>query len=132
MSAKEGRYKKYPISWGVERLPIYMVTSYFIKPGKGIEYQKFLNSKEAQRLADQMEKETGCKYLNTYWPILGLGDYDCEDWVVAPNFAAVDKLRTSKAYDELSLKSYNMMDWTRSPKTRIMRTSREVKITEPK
>jgi hypothetical protein len=116
----------------VEKLPIYLVISYYVRPGKATEYQKWLNSKEAQHIFDQLEKETGCKYLNTYWPILGLGDYDCEDWVVAPDFAALDRTRKSKAFDEWNLKTYDLTDQTRSIKTRILRTAREVKIVEPK
>jgi len=29
------------------------------------------------------EKETRFRYLNTYFPILGLGEYDAEDWMAA-------------------------------------------------
>jgi hypothetical protein len=112
-------------------MPVYFATGYFVRPGKVTEYQQWLNSEEASRLAGQIEKESGMKYLGTYWTILGLGDYDCEDWWVAPNWAAADKSRESKADEEWSLKTYDFMDLTRSAKTRVFRTTKDVKITEP-
>jgi hypothetical protein len=112
-------------------LPIYLVTSYYVRPGKLTEYKKWLNSKENQQFADRFEKETGWKYLNTYWVDFGLGDYDCEDWYVAPNYAALDKADHSKALGEWTLKTHDLIDHTRSGKTRVMRTFREIVIIEP-
>jgi hypothetical protein len=57
-------------------MAIYWATSYFLRPEKAGEYKKWLNSKEAKSITKSIEKETGFKHLNTYFPILGLGDYD--------------------------------------------------------
>jgi hypothetical protein len=111
-------------------MPIYWVMSYFVKQGKGMEYQKWLNSDEAKRLASQAEKETQLKYLNTYLPILGFGDYDAEDWWMAPDWAALDKVRASKALEEWTLKTWDMIDQTRPMKSRAMRSASEVSILE--
>jgi hypothetical protein len=80
--------------------------SYYMMPGKATEYQKWLKSDKMKDLFNQLENETGMRHLNTYMPILGLGDYDCEDWYIIPNWAALDKLRSSKAYDILNINSY--------------------------
>jgi hypothetical protein len=111
-------------------MPIYWVTSYYIAPGKGNEYQKWLNSDEAKKLFTQFEKETGFKHFNTYMALLGFGDYDCEDWYVAPDWAAFDKNRASKAFDELNVKTWDFCDQTRSMKSRVMRTAQETMISE--
>jgi hypothetical protein len=114
----------------VSRTTIYWVTSYYLRPGKATEYQKWLTSDEAKRLFDQFERETGFKYVNTYMPILGFGDYDAEEWFAAPDWAAFDKSRESKAFDELVLKTWDMVDQTRTAKARAMRSVKEVMITE--
>jgi len=111
-------------------LSIYWVWSYYGKPGKAAEYVKWLNSDEAKRLAGQIEKETGIKYLNTYTTILGFGDYDAEDWWLAPGWAALDKVRQSKSMEEWTLKTWDMIDRTRPQKSRMMRTVSEVKVIE--
>jgi hypothetical protein len=90
-----------------------------------------MKSKEAKDLIAQFEKETGFRYLNTYFPILGLGEYDAEDWFVAPDWASVDKIRNSKAYDKLMEKGWPYGDTTRTGKTRVMRSLRDVRIPVP-
>lgn len=76
---------------------------------------------------DQLEKETGSKYLNTYEVEFGLGDYHCEDWQVAPDYAAFDKAKHSKAAKEWGSKREEFVDHTRSTKTRVMGAAREPK-----
>jgi hypothetical protein len=111
-------------------MSIYVVMTYFLAPGKVTEYQNWLKSDRAKKLTAQCEKETGIKYLNTYMPILGLGDYDCEDWFVAPDWSAFDKIRASKAWDDWNIETWDFMDQTTPMKTRIMRVIQETKITE--
>jgi hypothetical protein len=113
------------------KVPIYFVSSYYILAEKAAEYQKWLNSGEAQRLYKQFEKETGMKYLNTYFTILGFGDYDCEDWFTAPDWSSLDKIRGSKASDEMTRATWHMMDMTRGYKTRVLRTFRDVEVSKP-
>lgn len=119
------------VYWRSENMPIYWAISYYLRPGNAIEYQRWLNSEEARQLFERYEKETGWKYLNTYFPILGLGDYDCEDWYVVPDWASVDKMRESKAFEQLNLKTWDFIDQTRPQRSRVMRTARDVIITEP-
>jgi hypothetical protein len=112
-------------------MSIYWVMSYYIVQEKASEYQKWLKSDRAKELFAEFEKETGFKYLDTYFPILGFGDYDCEDWYVANDFSAFDKLRTSKAGNNLSIETWDFLDQTRPMKSRIMRTAEDVLVFEP-
>ena len=81
-------------------------------------------------MASQIQKQTGVKYLNTYTAILGFGDYDAEDWWVAPDWASFDKMRDCKALEQWTLATWDMIDQTRPQKSRMMRTSSEVKVIE--
>jgi len=112
-------------------MPIYWVASYDVKADKQGDYQKWLNSAEAKSLFELFEKETGARYLNTYVPILGFGDYSCEDWFEVPNWAAIDKFRESRAFDDFVKKTWDLIDQTRANKTRVMRTVRDVKVYQP-
>jgi len=112
-------------------MSIYWIMSYCIVQDKASEYQKWLKSDRAKELFAEIEKETGFKYLDTYFPILGFGDYDCEDWYVAPDWSSFDKIRTSKAFNNLSIETWDFGDPTKPMKSRIMRTAGDVSITEP-
>src|SRR5438132_5133244 len=113
-------------------MPIYWVVEYNVKPEKVAEYQRWLNSDEASNLFSQYESETGFKYLNTYVPILGIGGgHDAEDWFEVPNWAAVDKIRSSKAMEQFIQKTWDLMDQTKPLRTRVMRTAKDVKVPEP-
>jgi hypothetical protein len=112
-------------------MTIYWATSYFLKPEKAGDYKKWLNSKEAKSIAKSIEKETGFKYLNTYFPILGLGEYDAEDWMAAPDWASADKIRGSNGWAKWAEKTWDMIDQSRSFKSRVMRTASDVKVFTP-
>jgi hypothetical protein len=112
-------------------MPIYFVNTYYMNQEKASEFQKWLKSDRARELFAELEKETGIKYLNTYFTILGFGDYDCEDWSVAPDFSALDKLRTSKANEKMMAETWEFGDMTRPMKSRIMRTAEDVLIFGP-
>lgn len=112
-------------------MPIYFVSSYYILQEKAAEYQKWLNTDKTKQLYKQFEKETGLKYLNTYFTILGFGDYDCEDWFVAPDWSSLNKIRGSKASDEMTKQTWHMMDTTRGFKSRVLRTAKDVEVQEP-
>ena len=71
------------------------------------------------------------KYLSTYFTILGFGDYDCEDWYTVPDWSSLDKTRGSKAFDEMTRATWDMMDQTRSMKSRALRDFRDVKVVKP-
>jgi hypothetical protein len=113
-------------------MTIYWATSYFLKPEKAGEYKNWLNSKEAKTIAKAIEKETGFKYLATYFPILGLGEYDVEDWMAAPDWASADKIRGSKGWARWTEKTWGMVDQSRTFRTRVMRTATDVKVFVPK
>ena len=112
-------------------MPIYWVVSYFMRAEKAAEYQKWLSSDDAKGLMKRFEDETGFKYLNTYFPILGVGEYDAEDWFEVPNWGAADKIRNSKAWDEWNMKTWNLLEQTKPFKTRVMRTAQDVKLPTP-
>jgi hypothetical protein len=112
-------------------MPIYYVNTYYINQNKASEFQKWLKSDRAKELFAEFEKETGIKYLNTYFTILGFGDYDCEDWCIAPDFSSLDKIQTSKANKKLMVETWDFGDMTRPWKTRVMRAAEDVLIFEP-
>lgn len=48
----------------------------------------------------EIEKETGVKYIDTYFTIFGLGDSECETWWSMPDWASIGKLLSCKAFQE--------------------------------
>jgi hypothetical protein len=112
-------------------MSIYWVTTYYIVQEKASEYQNWLKSDRAKELSAEFEKETGFKYLDTYFPILGFGKYDCEDWFVAPDWSSFDKIRTSKASEKMMVETWDFIDQTRPTISRVMRTAQEVMISKP-
>lgn len=111
---------------------MYYVNSYYLKEDKAIEYQKWLLSDEAKQLFADVEAETGWHYVETYWPIMGFGEYDVEDWWELPDWAAFDKSRASKATERL-MSRWNELDFgdpSRPASTRMLRSTSDVKIFE--
>jgi hypothetical protein len=105
--------------------------SYYINQEKATEFQKWMKSDRAKELAAECEKETDIKYLDTYMPILGFGKYDCEDWFVAPDWSAFDKIRTSKASEKRMVETWDFIDQTRPMRSRVMRTIQETQMVKP-
>jgi hypothetical protein len=112
-------------------MSIYWVVSYFLKPEKASEYQKWVTSDGAKGVMKRLEMETGFKYINTYFPILGVGDYDAEDWFEVPNWAAADKTWDSKAFGEWNTKTWDTWAQARGFKSRVMRAASDVKVMTP-
>jgi hypothetical protein len=112
-------------------MPIYWVQDYYLVQGKATEFQKYMTSDRAKKLLAEMEKETGFKYLGTYTPILGFGKYDCEDWYVAPDWSAFEKMQTSKAADKLMEGAWGLLDMTRPSPSRVMKSIQDVLIQQP-
>jgi hypothetical protein len=112
---------------------MYYVSSYYLKENKGGDLQRWLMSEEAKTLFGEVEKETGMHYMGTFWPILGFGEFDCEDWWEVPDWAVLDKFRDSKAINHLFQKFFELdvLDNTRTGKTRVMRSTGDVRIFEP-
>lgn len=108
---------------------MFWVTSFFLKENKASDYQQWLLSAEARTLIANVEAEIGMKYVNTYWTVMGFGEFDCEEWWEIPNWAAIDKLRESKAADKFFLRSWELgfADNSRSFQQRVLRTTRDIK-----
>lgn len=113
---------------------MYWVTRYYVKENKEAEYQRWLLSDEATQLNAEFEAQTGIRYLNTYWPILGFGDFTCEDWNEVPDWAALDKIRQADAWDKYFQRMFELdfIDGNRPMETRMFRSTTDVRITEPK
>lgn len=110
-------------------MPISWVISFNLKPGKTMEYKNFVNSDEARRIHDEIEKKTVVKYANTYFGIIpSPGDFDVHDVWELPNLAAFDKARETNALEEELRRTYDMIDWTKPVKHMLLRTAKEVKI----
>ena len=60
------------------------MVGYNLKEGKASTFKSWLDSKAAENIFKQMEKDCGFKFINTYFTILPSsttgGDYDCYDW----------------------------------------------------
>ena len=111
---------------------MYYISSSHLKDKKSAAYQKWLLSDEAKKLFAEVEKETGFKYVETFWPIMGLGEFSCEDWWEAPDWSSFDKARESDAMDRLMTR-FNELDFfdnNRPSETRVMRSTSDVKILE--
>lgn len=110
---------------------MFLASKYYIEAEKMAEYQKWLLSSDAKDLIKRFEKETGWKYIDTYFPIIGFGDDVIIDWYEIPNWASFDKLRTSKAMEEYSDKTWDFMDTTRFVSSVVYRTTSDVQIPAP-
>jgi hypothetical protein len=112
---------------------MYWVQSYFLKQNKGPEFQKWLQSEEAKSLHAAVERETGLRYMGTFWAILGFGKYDCEDWFEAPNWATLDKIRDSEAMGKIYQRFFELdvVDFSRPSETRMLRSTSDVLVFEP-
>lgn len=80
-----------------------------------------------------VEAETGMKFMNTYWTVLGFGEFDCEDWWEIPNWATIDKVRESRAVEKLFMRTWelNFSDSSRNPRQRILRTTKDIRTYSP-
>lgn len=111
---------------------MYYVNSYNLKEKKAIEYQKWLLSDEAKQLFADVEAETGWHYMETFWAIMGFGEYDVEDWWEVPDWSAFDSLRDSESGDRLAARTSELDfgDPSRPASTRMLRSTSDVKIFE--
>ena len=112
---------------------MFWVTSYYLKQEKASAYQKWLLSPEAKGLMSDIERETGIKFIDTYWTVLGFGDFDCEDWWEVPNWAAMDAIRESKAVEKYFLRTWELefADTSRNSRQRMLRTTADIITLSP-
>jgi hypothetical protein len=119
------------------RLPkLYWMTGYNIREGKAQEYIDFLKSKACRKLCEELVKETGMKYLETYFSVIPSsgeqGDFDAYDFYEMPNHASLDKARKSAAFAKMGEISYKFVE-RRPFKSVTLRTSSDSKVMwEPK
>lgn len=111
-------------------MPVYHVIPYFLKVEKAAAYRDWLNSKKAKKLIKAYEKETGIKYIGTFFPVLGFGEYDAEDWWEMKEYGDFDKVRESKVEDEIMAEVYPFLDFTHSVPSRLYRSASDVKMFE--
>jgi hypothetical protein len=111
-------------------MPVYYVTPYFLKSDEAAAYRDWLNSRKAKRLVKAYEKETGIKYIGTFFSVLGFGEYDAEDWWEMKEYGDFDKTRESKVQDEIMAEVYPFIDMTRNVPARLYRSASDVRIFE--
>ncbi len=112
-------------------MPVYYVTPYFLKPDKVSGFRDLLNSAKAKKLIKGVEKETAVKYIGTFFPVLGFGEYDAEDWWEMKDYATFDKIRDSKAWDAMFAEVFPFLDLSHSAPARLYRSASDVKIFAP-
>ncbi|HJX24003.1 MAG TPA: hypothetical protein VJ574_06360 [Candidatus Bathyarchaeia archaeon] len=110
---------------------MFCVNRYYIKAEKMAEYQKWLLSNEAKLLYKRLEKETGWKYLETYFTVLGFGGDYVEDWWEIPNWASLDKSMMSKVNQEMSDATWDFPDYSRGYSSAMYRAARDVQVFAP-
>jgi hypothetical protein len=112
---------------------MYWVSSYFLKENKAPDLQRWLLSDEGKKMMADVENETGMHYMGSFWPILGFGEYDVEDWWELPNWATLDKIRNADSMVRLYQRFFELdvLDLTRTGSNRMMRSTEDVLIFEP-
>ena len=112
-------------------MDMYIVFSAHTKPGKNQEFKEWLQTDEVEELISRIEDESGIRYIQTYFSILGFGEYTYETWYELDEWSDLDRLRDSEASTEFAEKALTFIDQSRSSSTRVLRTSSDVQITEP-
>ena len=112
---------------------MYWVSSYYLKENKAGDLQRWLLSDEAKELMAAVEKETGMHYMGNFWPILGFGEYDVEEWWEVSDWATLDKFREAQSMNRLYQKYFELdvVDQSRAGSNRMMRSTGDVRIFEP-
>lgn len=108
----------------------YEMVCFSLRQGKTTTYKNFVNSDEARKIFDKMEKATGFKYLETYFCIIPAADpdYDVYEMWEFPNMAAYDMARETNAFSEFLEKVHEIINWDKPVKILTLRTARDVKI----
>jgi hypothetical protein len=108
---------------------LYCATRYELQSGKGSEYQDWIASTDNRKYWDEIEKETGVKYTNTYFTIFALGDSECETWWSMPDWASIGKLRSCRSFQEWIEKVHReFVNGEMGLKRRIMIAGRDTKL----
>lgn len=110
---------------------MYVVISGYTEPNESQAFKEWLLSDEVEDLTAQIEEETGVRYVETYFTILGFGEYTFETWWELPTWAGLDEMRESEAAIEFTSKMLTFTDQSRSGTARALRTPADVQVTEP-
>jgi len=112
---------------------MYWVTGYFTKAEKASAFRAWLLSPEVKARFASVERESGARYLDTYWTINSLGEFDVEDWWELANWAVFDRLRDSPSFQKLVLQSWELgfLDLSRPARSRMMRSTQDAKTLAP-
>lgn len=100
---------------------MYWVTSYHLKGNREAEYREWLLSEEAEKLHSEVREETGMRFVDVYWSILG-GEYTCEQWWEVPDWGVLGKIQDSKAFGELLTRyaELNLVDKSCGRQNRVL------------
>ena len=112
-------------------MAVYYVTPYFLKSDKVAAFRDWLKSDKAKKSIKAFEKETGVKYIGTFFSVLGFGNADAEDWWEMKNYESFDKLRESKSWTAMFNEVFPFIDTTHSTTARLYRSADDVKVFEP-
>jgi hypothetical protein len=112
-------------------MPVYYVTPYFLKFDKAAAFKGWLNSSKAKKLIKAFEKETGIKYIGTFFPVMGFGEYDAEDWWEMKEYGDMDKIRASKTWEAMFAEVLPFLDLNHMVPSRLYRSASDVKVYEP-
>lgn len=110
---------------------MYFVTSGHLEPTEMESFTEWVQSGAAEDLRAQIEEEANVRYVDTYFSILGFGEYAYETWWELPDWAALDAMRESDAATEHAREALRFVDQTRSTESRVLRTPDDVKVTQP-
>lgn len=110
---------------------MYLVTSGYVEPDQMESFTEWVRSGEAEDLQARIEAETGVRYVETYFPILGFGEFTYETWWELPDWATLDEMRDSDAGSEYTRTVLTFVDQSRPTRSRALRTAADVKVTEP-
>ncbi len=111
-------------------MPIYWAANYNVRTGRGNDWINWLKSEEAKNHFKRIEEEIGWKYVGDFTISYGGGPFDFEQWFELPNYAALDKVRDSKAWDEFYKAVFPLVD-VQGAKTKLYRSLTEVRRYEP-
>ncbi|TMI48932.1 hypothetical protein E6H17_02315 [Candidatus Bathyarchaeota archaeon] len=78
---------------------------------------------------EEIEKDTGVKYVNTFFTIFALGDSECETWWSMPDWASIGELRSWAAFQAWIEKVHReFVNGEIGLKRRIMVAGRDTKL----
>jgi len=109
-------------------MPVFYVVDYYLKYEKTGEFIALVKSDKGRRLIKGVEKETGARFIGTYFPVMGFGEFSAEDWWKLPNYGTFDRFRHSRAWHHALQLLNEFYDNTKQFKARLMGSLKDVKV----